>query len=62
MNPLKPCPFCGGEAGTRAPNLYSRTCVVCKSCGISTRYDTPEAVKRQWNRRMPMEKDGAAHD
>ena len=42
MKGLKPCPFCGGEAGTEisyikcgGDELLLRATVFCKSCGVN---------------------------
>lgn len=59
---LKPCPFCGGEAGIRiliSPtqgNLFEPTCknTVCKKgWGMLGRlFNTVEEAVKAWNRRV----------
>ena len=47
---LKPCPFCGGEAGEEdIPNLYQ---ISCSGCHISTAFygNKINAIKA-WNKR-----------
>lgn len=61
MTKLKPCPFCGGEAGIRKTIIPIKitlgTVVQCVDCGAQTRYVTDpdeEYVIRIWNRRANM--------
>ena len=63
---LKPCPFCGGEAGMREERRYlggtsngiSRTYIQCNLCACRTMSydweDKKNAIKT-WNTRKPME-------
>lgn len=50
---LKPCPFCGGEAGLKnAHNGF--TVVVCETCGCRTRGHTASEMQNavdDWNSR-----------
>ena len=47
---LKPCPFCGGEAGFYAETVHW---INCKKCGAeSAYYETPEEAIEAWNRRV----------
>ena len=46
--PLKPCPFCGGEAEF---NDHYRDEVKCKSCGAKRIGITPERAVSEWSRR-----------
>jgi len=55
MEEMKPCPFCGGEAGItwdkwKDDELYC--CVEC-DCGVSTGvYETADEAVEMWNRRI----------
>ena len=59
MEELKPCPFCGGEAGIVHGDLgRNGSRVICKSCGgstdffcISTRYSSDKKAADAWNAR-----------
>lgn len=47
---LKPCPCCGGKAGTEA--ISWDWVVECEECHLSTRvYPTPEEASKAWNGR-----------
>lgn len=47
---MKPCPCCGGKAGTE--EMYRDWVVKCEKCHLSTRtYPTPEEAAEAWNRR-----------
>ena len=46
---LKPCPFCGGEAGKYADE---QTAIVwCKNCDASVFDDNLDSAAARWNRR-----------
>lgn len=48
---LKPCPFCGGEAGITAVGW--RWTIKCDTCYVETElYETPEEAVEAWNRRV----------
>ena len=55
MEEIKPCPFCGGEAGItwdkwKDDEMYC--CVEC-DCGVSTGvYETVDEAVEHWNRRV----------
>lgn len=50
--PLKPCPFCGGEAEYHFATWSSRHRIGCHSCGIYTPpYAKKSAAVKRWNRR-----------
>jgi len=58
--PLKPCPFCGGEAKLyklpkEHPYVYRVACLGdCKTAyGISFSYSEKYTAIKQWNRRAP---------
>ena len=53
---LKPCPFCGGEAGVS--ERYDEYCAVrCITCGAKTNFSmTKKGAIEAWNRREPMDK------
>lgn len=47
---MKPCPCCGGKAGTE--KVSWDWVVECEECHLSTRvYPTPEEAAKAWNRR-----------
>lgn len=54
MSELKPCPFCGGEAGYESTQhkygvVHS---IYCEECGVETaRLSRDEAIEA-WNRRV----------
>ena len=53
MPKLKPCPFCGGEADIREPNIfYWGKVIVCEKCGVQMppSKNNKEAIAA-WNRR-----------
>ena len=54
MEEIKPCPFCGGEAGItwdKWKNDEMYCCVEC-DCGVSTGvYETVDEAVEHWNRR-----------
>ena len=52
-DPLKKCPFCGGEAEMIGGMSEGEVAwVVCKQCHAeSATYPTKEAAKAGWNRR-----------
>ena len=54
MEVLKPCPFCGGEAGFFAFEIFVEHSVRCKSCGCGTEddYRTEKEAAEAWNRRI----------
>ncbi len=57
---LLPCPFCGGEAYTRAYN--DTFWVRCERCGVETQdlhLTRPQAAE-EWNRRAPARSDAVA--
>ena len=56
MMKLKPCPFCGGEAGVS--ERYDEYCAVrCITCGARTNFSmTKKGAIELWNRREPMDK------
>lgn len=48
---LKPCPFCGGEAGITT-DIYSKYVASCKECGaVSKNADTIGGAAKAWNKR-----------
>ena len=48
---LKPCPFCGGEAGITT-DIYSKYVASCKECGaVSKNADTIDGAAKAWNKR-----------
>ena len=48
---MKPCPCCGGKAGTE--EVAWDWVVECEKCQLSTRaYPTPEEAVKAWNRRL----------
>lgn len=58
MDKLKPCPFCGGEAGFIEP-IYVRSeadypyVIECSQCGIQTSiYNNQDQAIAAWNRRV----------
>lgn len=53
---LKPCPFCGGEAGVS--ERYDEYCAVrCITCGAKTNFSmTKKGAIELWNRREPIDK------
>lgn len=57
---LKPCPFCGGEAGytnAQLPNGTEVYYIECLECGASSAvYGTAEKACREWNTRKPMDR------
>lgn len=53
MKELKPCPFCGGEAGLFAYEIFVEYSVYCKSCHNGTdEYRSKEGAIEAWNRRI----------
>ena len=47
---MKPCPCCGGKAGTE--EISWDWVVECENCQLSTRaYPTPEEAAKAWNTR-----------
>ncbi len=55
---LKPCPFCGGDAGyledlrfEEQSENFPKWYVKCKSCGVKTPTSTISQVQGIWNRR-----------
>lgn len=50
--PLKPCPFCGGEAQIVRCNSGKYQCF-CRNCGCTQTmfFDSPEEVPEEWNAR-----------
>lgn len=61
MDELKPCPFCGGKAGTvrrwqSGDGTGKDIWIRCENCGMETiRYDTDEDAIAAWNRRAEPE-------
>ena len=57
---LKPCPFCGGEAGytnAQLPNGTEVYYIECLECGASSAvYGTVEKAVKEWNIRKPMDR------
>lgn len=48
---LKPCPFCGGEAGITT-DIYSKYVASCKECGaVATSADTIDGAAKARNTR-----------
>lgn len=54
MEELRPCPFCGSEAGLCAFEIFVEYSVRCKSCGCGTDdgYRTEREAVESWNRRI----------
>lgn len=55
LEPLKPCPCCGGEAWLEDnSDYYPKDCLVeCRSCGLSTKLmRSPEDAIALWNQRV----------
>ena len=50
--PLKPCPFCGGDAEiiNTQPYVYYVRCKICKGC--SNEFGVPNVAIEKWNRRV----------
>ena len=65
MDELKPCPFCGGEAGIQRIDDFGLFYIVCGNCGAQVCSDTPDYFEEfsmkdlydKWNRRAT---DGTA--
>ena len=62
-NELKPCPFCGGEAGIAMRTFYMEVnfSVCCDECGCSTPpyFMGEDDAIEAWNRRVgEQENDG----
>lgn len=53
MNELKPCPFCGGEAGILPEGDYHE--VTCQQCGVFVQGHTYESAIAAWNKRAEPE-------
>ena len=61
MTELKPCPFCGGEAGIYFHSVLNEkyiseidaVCVFCKHCDAMTKpFSNKEVAIEAWNRRV----------
>lgn len=46
---LKPCPFCGSQAGYESDGEL--WCVMCNKCGVQTDTGSEEEVTKLWNTR-----------
>ena len=58
---LLPCPFCGGDQVTTAPDrewgdLTWHVC--CKACGADVQRDLEREAIAAWNRRVPAHREG----
>lgn len=51
--PLKPCPFCGGEAKELSPDSSGMSAYRCRDCGSTSQWSATDIQARAaWNRRM----------
>lgn len=59
MTGLKPCPFCGGIAVSKA--LYGGEYIECGTCGCSTkRFIKMDYAIKVWNKRVNTEAEEAS--